>query len=288
MDQPLVHPLLEAHRQKNAASRDNWQNFAQHRTRVTDLLVEAAGEIVEPRGLILGAGNCNDLDLPRLRKRFATIDLVDCDCQSVLEGIARQGLATDAAIQVIGPIDLSGIAESVHARSSDPLAADNTASLALPAAAICPIKLPVPPADVVASVCLLSQIFDDLGTAVGPTDPRFLSLLQQVRQSHFQLLIDHLKPGGTGLLVTDLVSSESAPQIVSATPLALPAMLQQLIEVGNFFTGLNPAVIYAQLTADRKLSPQVTGATVSQPWLWDFGARVYAVYAVRFRRDTGG
>jgi hypothetical protein len=147
-----------------------------------------------------------------------------------------------------------------------------------------PIKLPVPPADVAASICLLSQIIDDLGTAVGSEDPRFLGLVQQVRHGHFQLLIEQLKPGGTGLFVSDLVATDTAPQIVSATALTLPAMLHQLVEDGNFFTGLNPAVIHSLLTSDPLLSPQVTSTAVSQPWLWDFGVRVYAVYAVRFRR----
>ena len=287
MDQPLVHPLLESHRQKNTASRDRWQTFALHRRRVTDHLVEAAGEIVEPRLLILGAGNCNDLDLPRLRQRFAAIDLVDCDCRSVQEGIARQGLAADSAIQAIGPIDLSNIAECISTWSSDQQISDSDASLALEAASRRAL-LPAPPSDVVASVCLLSQILDDLGTAVGSTNPRFLSLLQQVRNNHFQLLINQLKPDGTGLFISDLVSSDSAPQIVSATALTLPHLLQQLVEHGNFFTGLNPAVIYALLTNDPQLSPQITSTAVSQPWLWDFGQRIYAVYAIRFRRFLGG
>ncbi len=267
MDPPLVHPLLDGHLLKNAASRDLWQNFGPHRRRVTDLVIEAAGDAPAPRLAVLGAGNCNDLDLPRLRARFAAIDLVDWDTEAVLQGIARQGLAFDAAIRSIGPIDVAASAESIC--TAQPTS-----------------DLPAPPADVVASVCLLSQILDDLAVAIASTDPQYLSRVQQVRLNHLQLLVSLLKPGGIGFFITDLVSSDTAPQIIVASPLTLPQFLKGLIDQGNFFTGLNPAVIHSLLTTDSQLAPQVAEVTISQPWLWDFGQRVYAVYAARFRRVT--
>ena len=267
MDQPPVHPLLDRHRLKNVASRDLWQFFTQHRRRVTDLLIEAAGDAVEPRLVGLGAGNCNDLDLPCLRAQFAAIDLVDWDTEAVLQGIARQGLASDTAIRSIGPIDLAALAESISAAEQ-------------------PSDLTLPPADVVASICLLSQILDDLAAAISPTDPQYLSRVQQVRQNHLQLLVSLLKPGGIGLFIIDLVSSDTAPQIISESPLTLPQLLKGLIDQGNFFTGLNPAVSHSLLTTDAQLARQVTDVTISQPWLWDFSQRVYAVYAARFRRVT--
>src|SRR4029450_9401679 len=63
---PLAHPILARHRDKNQASRDLWQTFAEHRRRVADLLIEAAGDASEPHLTVLGAGNCTDLDLSRL------------------------------------------------------------------------------------------------------------------------------------------------------------------------------------------------------------------------------
>ena len=270
MDQPLVHPQLGGQSQKNAASRDLWQKFADHRRRVTDLLIGAIPDGPPIPAWRSSAPVTRTTSIsPRLRHRFAALDLVDCDCQSVLQGIARQGLAADPAIRSVGPIDLSGIA----GRPIDE---------ALTAART--VALPIPPTHVVASVCLLSQILDDLAAAIGPTHPRYLDLLKQVRLGHFQLLLDHLVPGGTGIFITDLVSSDSAPQIVSATPLTLPRLLKDLVDQANFFTGLNPAVIHSLLTADPAIAPQITGVSISQPWLWDFGQRTYAVYAARFRR----
>ncbi|MCI0359721.1 MAG: hypothetical protein L0211_14690 [Planctomycetaceae bacterium] len=279
MDDPLVHERLREQVRRNQATRGAWQRFAPHRRRITDLLTAAVQAAKRPRRLaVLGAGNCNDLDLSALRTQFAAIDLVDCDRDAVLQGIDRQGLAADSAIQAIGPIDLSRWAEfdSSTSASYQPL------PLPIPQADI------VPQADVVASLCLLSQILESLALALGASHPRFLELVQQERSSHFRLMIDHLLPGGTGLFATDLVSSDTTPQLVDAKDVALSDLVRTCIECGNFFTGLNPAVIHSLLRTDADVAPKITDVVMVPPWTWDLGPRVYLVYAVRFRRLTAG
>jgi len=256
-DPPSQASLLDGQMRKNAASRGLWREFGEHRRRVTDLLLAAAATTDQPRLVVLGAGNCNDLDLARLRGRFASIQLVDCDAQAVMQGVARQGLAGDSAIRCVAPVDLAAAAPNPRFTS---------------------------PAHVAASVCLLSQILDDVATTAGTDHPRYADTVRDVRRAHLQLLIDLLLPGGTGLFVTDLVSSDSAPQLASATPLTLPRLLQELVASGNFFSGLNPAVVHSLLTTDEVLAARIENVTVSQPWLWNFGQRIYAVYAVQFRR----
>lgn len=285
MDDPLVHPRLTDQQSRNRASRDLWHRFAAHRQRVTDLILGGAPpDARSPRLTILGAGNCNDLDLARLRQRFDAIQLVDCDLGAVQQGLQRQGLMADSAITLMGPVDLSGIAGQIQTWSPDQPPSAQEIDWALTAAASAAVVTTFPPSDVVASVCLLSQILERLILALGPEHPRLLELLHLVRHAHLRLLINQLNSGGTGLLITDVVSSESAPQIVDAQPLALPRLLRELIEQRNFFTGLNPAVIHSLLTTDPLLVPHVEQVAIHAPWIWDMGSRVYAVYAAQFRR----
>jgi len=282
LDDPRVHPLLTEQARKNQATRDHWRRFAPHRQRVTARLIDSIPPgSATPHLAILGAGNCNDLELAELRQWFATIDLLDGDCRSVLQGIERQGLASDPSIRAGGPIDLSGMAETTSTWSPNHPAGDEVIDAAI-AATNDSCSLPIQPVDVIASVCLLSQILDQLAAAVGQAHPRFLDLVQHVRRSHFRRLIGHLRPGGTGLFISDVVSSDTAPQIVSANDLALPVVLRECIENGDFFTGLNPAVVHSLLTTD----PLIAEVKMIPPWLWDLGSRVYAVYATRFRRRS--
>jgi hypothetical protein len=248
---------------------------------VTDLLIAAIPAAVPaPTLAVFGAGNCNDLDLVKLRGRFSQIYLVDCDCEALRQGIERQGLTADPGICPLGPLDLSGIAELTSAGSPSRPLENSQIDAALAAAATISVGHPC---DVVASVCLLSQILEGLALALGPEHPRYLELVQRLRHNHFRLLIEHLKPGGTGLLITDVVSSDTAPQIIGVQPLALPLLVRELIEQGNFFTGLNPTVIHALLVTDPLLASRVGDVAILAPWTWDLGWRVYAAYAVRFR-----
>jgi hypothetical protein len=281
MDEPLVHPLLIEQHRRNLATRDAWQRFAPHRQRVTDLLIAAIPAAVPaPTLAVFGAGNCNDLDLVKLRGQFSQIHLLDCDCESLRQGIERQGLTADPGICPLGPLDLSGIAQLTSAGSPSRPLKDNEIDAALAAAATISAGQPC---DVVASVCLISQILEGLALALGPEHLRYLELVQRLRHNHFRLLIEHLKSGGTGLLITDVVSSDTAPQIIGAQPLALPVLVRELIQQGNFFTGLNPAVIHALLVTDPLLACRVADVTILAPWTWDLGSRVYVAYAVRFR-----
>jgi hypothetical protein len=199
-----------------------------------------------------------------------------------LQGIARQRLATDPAIRGVGPLDLAGLAGFTAGR------ADQTITDAEIDAAIDPTRqppaLPVPQADVVASLCVLSQILESLALEMGVSHPRYRELVQRARLNHFRLMINQLRPGGTGLLVTDLVSSDTLPQLLAANELALPELARTCVQQGNFFTGLNPAVVHALLTTDPDLSPDITDVVMVSPWTWDLGPRVYLVYAVHFRR----
>ena len=65
-------PALTEQQRRNAAVADAWARFAPHRARVMELLLAAAEGRTFPRLALLGAGNCNDVDLKRLLERYHT------------------------------------------------------------------------------------------------------------------------------------------------------------------------------------------------------------------------
>ena len=285
MDIVPVHPWLLTQRRRNQETSGNWELFDSHRQRVTELLVNAGFQAPGPqrRLTVLGAGNSNDLDLARLRAAFASVYLFDWDAAALSEGISRQGLKGDSAVRAVSGVDLTGIAAETREWVPTEPPTDQQVERAILAARS---ALTVEPqsCEVAASVGLLSQIIDSVSQSLGPSHPRMLELVQAVRHRHLEILTELLVPGGWGVLVCDFVSSQTAPQIVSAEDFALPALLGELIALGNFFTGLNPAVIHSLLTTRDSLRRRVEQVAVLPPWKWNLGPRWYAVFAIRFRR----
>jgi hypothetical protein len=140
---------------------------------------------------------------------------------------------------------------------------------------------------VAASTCLLTQIIQCVVRAAGERHPRFVEALRAVRAGHLRLLADLVAPGGTGVLVTDVVSSDSFPALASCDEGSLPAVLNRLVRAGNFFHGANPAALASSLLADPAVAQAVEAVGWAPPWLWDFGPRVYLVCALAFRKRAG-
>src|SRR5437660_103300 len=66
--------LTALHRRNNRETAEGWQPFAEHRARVTGLLLPGARRLA-----VLGAGNCNELDLTALGDAYREIHLADPD-----------------------------------------------------------------------------------------------------------------------------------------------------------------------------------------------------------------
>jgi hypothetical protein len=277
-----MNPLTEQQVENNAASRDRWELFRPHRDRVTELLRGSPAE--QPRRLcVLGAGNCNDLDLAALLAAYREVHLIDLDGEALAHGVARQGRAGHPSVRPHGGLDLTGALDRLTAWSPQAVLAEGE----LAACAEAPLRQIRPalagPFDVAASVCLLSQLMNAVVRTAGEKHPRFLEALRAVRAGHLRLLADLVAPGGTGVLVTDVVSSDSFPALASVREDLLPALLGQLVRERNFFHGVNPIALASFFETDPAVAPQVTGLEWVRPWLWDFGPRVYLVCACTFR-----
>jgi hypothetical protein len=250
--------FLAEQQRRNRATQGHWQLFASHRQRVTDLLVSAAQAFAphQPRLCVLGAGNANDFDLPQLLARFGQIHLVDWDGEALAAGVDRQGLADNTAIVCHGGANL--------------------------AAPFLP-KTIGGPVEVVASTCLLSQLIEGVAKLAGEGSPQHLDLVQAVRLAHLQTMAELLVTKGIGILITDLVSSDTVPQLVTAQEVEIAPLVARCIAERNFFTGLNPAVLLELFVSDPLLRSRTDQIQPLSPWRWNLGSRVYAVYGIRFR-----
>ena len=278
----LMNPLVKRQAEFNASSAVGWETYASNRQRVTGLLTVDAP--AASRSLcVLGAGNCNDLDLPALLGVYREVHLVDLDEEALARGVARQGLANHAGLLRHRGLDVTGMFERMATWSADSAIGDEelAACRAAPARQASQLSGPF---DVVGSTCLLSQLLLAVAERPGQMHPRFLDVLQGVRWGHLRLMLELLAPGGHGVLITDLVSSDSCPELRTVPDSAVAGLLNQSISAHNFYTGLNPAVLHSLLATDPLLSPQLTELAAIPPWRWDVGSRVYAVCAFCFRK----
>jgi hypothetical protein len=269
----------------NSESRGQWGGFAGHRRKVSTLL-GAGAEPGRARLCILGAGNCNDLDLPALLAAHREVHLVDLDPVALARGAARQGVSEHPSLHRLGGVDVTGMLDAIATWSprTDIQAGDLSALAEWPARRVAP-ALPGP-YDLVASTCLLSPLIGNAFHAVGPGHPRFMALVRAIRLGHLRLLTQLAAPGGTAILITDVVSSDTFPTLGSLPDSSLAGLLPRLAREGNFFHGLNPEDLPPIFRRDPVLNSRVSGLESIPPWRWNLHSRVYLVWAMKCGVDA--
>lgn len=283
--------IAQEQQRRNRLSADCWQRYAGHRRVVTDLLLGTLVCRSRPALGVLGAGNCNDLDLPRLAARFADVHLVDLDTQALERGIARQNLEQTAGVHVHGGVDLSGCIRLLDRWTPHhaPASGQEIQRLLQPTVPRVPAALDglAGSMDVVASVCVLSQLLEAVVNAFGAGHASFLEMVFHVRREHLRLMLDLLRDGARGVLITDFVSSDTCPELVNAPPERLLSLCGELLTQRNFFTGLNPMALVDCLRREPVLRDRIGRVDVSSPWTWQYVSRTYAVAAIVFTKLPG-
>ena len=280
--------LLESSAAKRAATLNAQtrvlQTYGQHRQKTMELISMVAGEfsgLPERTISVLGAGNCMDLDLPQLTTLFHNVNLLDLDREAMESGVsAAEGLSS-SQLKMVAPIDLaSPLATTTASALSDAAAITQFCqALAAPLAV-----MPVEAADVVVSTCVLSQMLSAMTNFVSDKHPQYLPLIQAVRRGHLVRMLQLLKSGGRGILISDLVSSETTPQLTSINEASLPQLLAQALATGNFFSGLHPGVMLQDFGTAPGIASSIESPVMTAPWRWQMGPRTYAVYAITFRK----
>ncbi|MFO0907423.1 MAG: hypothetical protein U0794_03530 [Isosphaeraceae bacterium] len=266
----------------NAASRDQWDGFALHRLQVSTLL--GAGRPPSATRLcILGAGNCNDLDLPALLAVHRELHLVDLDPAALRAGTIHQGVDNHPGLTRHAPVDVTSALEFIAEWT--PRADVSRAHLeALARWPSDRVAQAVPgPFDHVASVCLLSQLIATAHDALGPEHPGFTAVVRALRAGHLRLLAQLTGARGLATLVTDVVSSEHLPELETAEPARLAAILPQLARSGRHIHGVHPDQLIDTLQTDPRLAKRRLAIESAPPWRWRLHRRDYLVWAVSFR-----
>lgn len=233
-------------------------------------------------GCILGAGNLNDLDVRTLARRAGTIRLVDLDRDAVSAGLVRQGVPP-ARVVVDAPVDVTGALDLLP-----PPGASAQGALARVSEGVQRHRLDVPPGghDVVVSACLLTQVFQSV-VASGLDDAETVEAIVLLRDHHLRQVVDLLRPGGAAVLVTDVVSTLTAPDLLGCDEAELEGAMQMLVAARNFFTGANPYRIVSLLGHDERWERRVGEVEMHGPWLWPVTPhRQHLTCALTFRRTT--
>jgi hypothetical protein len=278
--------MVGFHRDLNRKTADGWASFAPHRQRVTAAITGAAGGD-SGRVAVLGAGNGNDLALDQLVTRFAQVHLFDLDREALVRARDRQDPAVAARLSLHAPVDLGGALAEVgrfRARAATP---DELG--ALPGAGVRALLERVPERfDVVASTCLLSQLVHGCGRVLGDEHPQLAEIACAVVVAHVRLVAQLLAPGGTGVIVTDTVSTDTYPLEELWAARAPQEILDEVEASGNHLSGTAPRFLRRIVNTDPLIAPLVRDSRLEEPWLWRLrDEESYLVYALAFRLRGG-
>lgn len=267
----------------NLQSRTNWDRYAPHRRRQMRLLLSG-----RPGGTlaVLGAGNGNDLDLPVLLAHYDRTTLFDLDDAALRFAAAGQGVLDSPGLHLRGGVDVTGVARRVadFAAAARALHDDDEADALIRDAAVPTAEIDAMKYDLVASTTLLTQIMTLAHRAFPGGGPRLVAFARALRQGHLRRLLSLAAPGGQVIVVSDFVSSDSAPEIAAATEGETSQLAERLLAAGNFLTGSHPLQLLQTLTETPDLAAQIAEQRLVGPWKWDFGARQYLVFAAVLRK----
>jgi hypothetical protein len=276
--------LIDEQRSANESTRSLFESYREHRDQTTRLALEAAKSGVSPTLCVLGAGNCLDLDLPRLAERFSAVHLVDID-RSALDGaLARQPPEVRARLVLHSPVDLSGLLDKLerwgrmettesellghHRRTSASLAAQIGAH------------------DVVVSASCITQMQLSVLQVLGDRHQLFDAVRHVLAATHLHSLHALTKPGGRALLVTDVLSSARYAPLAGLPPQTnMLKLLTELMAAEQMIYIARPGLFHLLQREDPALRE---GSTLSPPlaaWLWQNGPHErFLVYAMALDR----
>ena len=253
----------------------DWALYAAHRARLSELVRASAGK--RPGRLcVLGAGNCNDLDLAALAEVFTEIHLCDIDGKALARAVARQPASVRPRLRR-HEVDLSGLPARRLARWKriPPTGAelDAAANAALDAI----LGRFDGPFDVVASTCVLTQMAFALRTSLGERHPALEPIRFALMRTHLSTLVGLTAGGGAALFASDLVSSSSYALDDLPPERPLMEVMRDVVDSGAGYFAANPELVAGLLG-------EVGTPELLDPWLWTGPLeRTYLVYALRLR-----
>ncbi len=259
--------------------------FAPHRARVT-ALIEGAG-----RGgslCVLGAGNGSDLDVPKLAKTFSEIHLVDLDGDALARGRAALPARLRERVILHPDVDLTGLIDHLDDWGDAFPAEAELGRAAVPAIQGVLTSLVTRAGrrfDTVVSTCVLSQLAVPFHRAWLLPATAWANLHAALTAIHLSTLSGATEPGGTGILIFDVLSSKNAPalrKLAPSEPESIEAFTEAQLASGKTLDP-DPSSLLRQLQSPG-MERIVEGPRLTPPWPWNIGTETQLVYGLVFRR----
>lgn len=264
----------------NACGENDWELFAEHRRRVTDITeARAAG----PSLCIFGAGNGSDVDLTRLSNTYESIDLVDLDEEALARAQVRLPESLRSRVRLHGNVDLSGFLGELDA-ARDGIPDTEIAGRAVAAARGIVERLGRR-YDTTLSTCVLSQLDLPYQRAWARTGPEWATLEMALTALHLSTLAGATRAGGTAILVFDVLSSKELPRLEDLTGRSsedLSTFLAREAAAGPIGWQPDPHAFLEQLKTPS-LASMIAEPRLTTPWLWRHADAVQLVWALVFR-----
>lgn len=280
-----VDTATRARRAQAARNREAsglWDLYARHREQLMTLIPAGPAD----RTLcVLGAGKCDDLDLPRLADGFAVIRLVDLDGEAMERARDRQPARVRNAIVLQGGVDLSGLLARLD-EWGEAFPDDHTLFEASSSAADAVVDALGGPFDVTLSTCVLSQLMLPFQNAWAASADTWSRLTAATSAVHLAVLARITAPRGAASLVFDALSSNDRPMLtalVDHSSEQLQAAVDAELQSGAVGLAPDPISLLAQI-GNSSIAAQQPSPCLSGPWLWNIGTALQLVYALSFRR----
>ncbi|MGI9518840.1 MAG: hypothetical protein ACR2NP_17420 [Pirellulaceae bacterium] len=256
-------------------SNSPWDQAAAHRAHVLKLL-RRHDEGRKGMICVWGVGDGTALDLQALLDRHHEVHLVDREPDRIKQIIDAQEVTDPHRIRRFG-VDVGGVHDLLARYASE---ADDQL-LEQINETIVNQKLPnLGDFEVIVSLSQLSRLTRHLSRCLGTDSETALQPLVQLRQRHLELLVEHTRPGGNAVLVTDLVSSRTLPELLAA-PVNLNEVLNEAFAANNFYPGIHPGNVDDVWMKHERFENKFDAVNVSKPWLRPEGDAVVATMAYR-------
>jgi hypothetical protein len=268
-------------RDLNGRFPDTSDRYLTHRER----LMALATSIPAARSIcVLGAGNCSDVDLARLAGAFERIDLVDLDFEALVRARERAPAEVGRKLTLHGDVDLSGMIDCLDRWGDEFPTTQELTKHALAAAHAC-VREIGNAFDVALSTCVLSQLPIPFQRTWILPETSWANLIGALRAVHLGTLAGVLRPGGTGVLAFDVLSSREAPALGGLAVReqeTVASAIDQHLSHGAWTLHPDPRQLTRELDA---LPALVKAPRLTQPWLWNLGEATQLVYAIVFERS---
>ncbi len=264
----------------NDRAVNDWERFASHRRRVTDI---ASARAAGPSLCIFGVGNGSDVNLADLSTTFDSLDLVDLDGSALERASARLPEALRERARLHANVNLSGFLDELDS-ASDGIPESEIAVRAV-AAARGVVERLGRRFDTTLSTCVLSQLMLPYQRAWARTGTEWAALEMALTALHLSTLTGATRAGGTCILVFDVLSSKDLPRLadlVGTSSDDLATFVARETSSGEIPLRPDPHAFLEQLKLPA-LASMIAEPRLTTPWLWQLHDAVQLVWALVYR-----